>query len=56
MSRVPGLDLTTGAARLIAAEHLLSEYLPRVTSAEQLHIVQQIRDLLDGTTAIEEVA
>lgn len=45
---------TPGATRLLAAEHLLSQHLPHMRAVERLVIVQQIRDLLDGTTAVEQ--
>lgn len=48
--------LTDATARLLAAEHLLSEHLPNMRAVERLVIVRQIRDLLDGTTAVGEVA
>lgn len=47
---------TPGATRLLAAEDLLSQHLPHMRSMDRLRLVCEIRDLLDGTTAVEEVA
>jgi hypothetical protein len=42
-------NLTEGAERLIAAEHLLSEHLPEMQLFDRLGLVMKIRDILDGS-------
>ena len=48
MSRVPGLDLTTETSRLVAAEHLLSEYLPNMLTKDRLELAITLRRIFDG--------